>query len=67
LDLELLKTLRDCIAITGRLLDLLEQDQEDLPGCISGELLAECQRGTANARRVTREIREGLFELIPSE
>ena len=58
MDLELLKTLQECEATAGRLLELLERDREDMPGCVSGELLAEYLRGTDGAIHITRAIRE---------
>ena len=64
MDPELLETLRDCAVVTNRLLDLLKRDEEDMPGCVSGQLLAECQRGTAEAQRVAGEIRTGLLQLM---
>lgn len=58
MDFELLRALLECEATAGRLLELLEQDREDMPGCVSGELLAKCQQGTDEAIRAARAIRE---------
>ncbi len=65
--LELEKALRDCGAAAERLLALLKEDQLDMPGCISGEILVEYQRGTEWALQSVRELREGLRVLQEME
>lgn len=64
MNLELLEALQECETIASRLLELLERDREDMQGCVSGELLAECQRGTDEAARITRSIRADVRRLL---
>lgn len=66
MDRELLDALEGCAAGVNALLDLLERDQEDMPECVGGALLAECQRGTRAAQRAARALREELLTLLRS-
>ena len=60
---ELLNILQDCESLAGRLLELLEQDREEMPYCVSGPILAEYQRVTDGAQSKVRAIRTDLREL----
>ncbi|MCX4372510.1 MAG: hypothetical protein OSJ58_11925 [Dysosmobacter sp.] len=63
MDPQLLKTLQECVSLTNRLLELLEQDREGIRDCVSGELLAEYLRGTEEARNMARSIRSEVRNL----
>ena len=53
--LELQRALQDCMAAAERLAGLLEEDRQDMPGCVGGEILLEYQRGTERALRTRSE------------
>lgn len=61
--MELQEILQDCAAVTNKLLDLLDQDRQDISGCINGEILAEYQRGADQALRIVNEIKADLLNL----
>lgn len=50
LSLELLKALQDCVETINKLTNLLEEDREDMPNCINGEILREYLRGAESAK-----------------
>ena len=52
LSVELLEALQDCVTVINRLLGLLDEDREDMPNCISGEILEEYLRGIAEAHEI---------------
>lgn len=67
MDFELQKVLQDCIAAAERLSDLLEEDRQDMPGCVNGEILLEYQRGMEQAMRMVQELRVSLYRLQAPE
>lgn len=67
LSMELLEALQECIAIINRLLGLLDEDREDMSGCISGEILEEYLLGTADAREITVSLLESLREILANQ
>lgn len=67
MDLELLAVLEDCAAMADRLLNLLDQDTQDMPNCVNGEILAEYQRGLDKALHTASEIKTGLLRLMMPE
>lgn len=46
---------------------LLEEDRQDVPGCVGGEILLEYQRGTERALRTVQELRSSLYKLQAME
>ena len=62
--LELQRALQDCMAAAERLAGLLEEDRQDMPGCVGGEILLEYQRGTERALRTVQELRSSLYKLL---
>lgn len=63
MDPELLEAIQNCTATADWLLDLLEQDEQDMPNCINGEILAEYQKGTEEALRTANAIKADLIKL----
>ena len=63
MDPQLSKMLQECAVLTNKLLELLDQDREEIRGCISGELLAEYLRGTDEAEKTTRSIHSEVRNL----
>ena len=51
------------MAAAERLTRLLEEDKQDMPGCINGEILLEYQRGTEQALRVVQDLHVSLHRL----
>lgn len=64
LNVELQEALQDCITTLGRLMNLLEEDREDMPNCINGEILRMYLRGTDGAQEMTRSILADLQEML---
>jgi len=64
LDPELLNLLQECTAVVNKLLSLLDDDQEDMPYCVNGEILDAYNRGTEEAAQVACSIREELRQLL---
>lgn len=60
MDPELQLLLQDCLRSVGELLDLLEQDDADIPGCVGGEILEAYQRGVYEAAQMAGEVRQTL-------
>lgn len=64
LSVELLKALQDCIMTIQKLSNLLQEDREDMPDCISGEILTEYLRGTKGAQEIISSLMESLQEIL---
>jgi len=59
-----MEALQDCIATLQRLTDLLQEDREDMPLCINGDILAEYLRGMDGAQEIVVSLLAGLQTLL---
>lgn len=64
---ELLKELQDCIITVNKLLTLLEDDVEDMPNCVNGEILAAYRNGADEARHISDTLKKALLLLCDSQ
>lgn len=64
LSVELLKALQDCIATIQKLSNLMQEDREDITGCINGEILKEYLRGTDRAQEMVASLLENLRAIL---
>lgn len=64
MSVELLKALQDCITTIQKLSNLLQEDREDIPGCINGEVLKEYLRGTDLAHEMLVSLLESLQAIL---
>lgn len=60
---ELVKALQDCIITVNKLLTLLEDDVEDMPNCVNGEILAAYKNSADEARNIADTIKKSLLLL----
>lgn len=60
MSVDLLESLQDCLVTVEKLSNLLRKDQEDMPGCINGEILREYLRGTDRAQEILSSLRKDL-------
>lgn len=65
--IEWLEAMQDCIATIQKLMDLLEEDREDMPSCVNGEILREYLRGTAGAQEITVSLLERLRAILAAQ
>lgn len=64
LSVELLDALRGCIVTIHKLSNLLREDREDMPDCVSGEILREYLRGTDGAQEILSSLLESLQAIL---
>ena len=64
MSVELLEALQECITAIQKLSDLMREDREDIPGCISGEILAEYLRGTDRVQEILSLLLESLQAIL---
>lgn len=60
LSVELLRALEDCIDTIRKLQDLLEEDRENMPDCINGDILKEYLRGTDGVQETLVSLMNSL-------
>lgn len=64
LSVELLRALEDCIETISKLKNLLDEDRENMPGCINGEILEEYLRGTEGVQEILVSMLESLRMIL---
>lgn len=64
LSVELLRALEDCIETISKLKNLLDEDRENMPGCINGEILEEYLRGTEGVQEILVSMMESLRVIL---
>lgn len=64
LSVELLRALEDCIETISKLKNLLDEDRENMPGCINGEILDEYLRGTEGVQEILVSMLESLRVIL---
>lgn len=64
MSVELLEALQECITVIQKLSDLMREDREDIPGCISGEILTEYLRGTDRVQEILSLLLESLQAIL---
>jgi len=60
LSVELLRALEDCIDTISKLQNLLEEDRENMPDCINGDILREYLRGTDGVQEILVSLTDHL-------
>lgn len=55
--------LEQCLSLTKRLLLLMESDQDDMKGCINGEVLDAYNRALNEAMGIAKKIQKSLMIL----
>ena len=60
----MLEDLRKCIGTILQLEKMLEEDREDIPNCINGEVLREYLRGLEEAHNVLNALRTSLRTIL---
>ena len=64
LSVELLKALEDCINTISKLKNLLDEDRDNMPDCINGEILKEYLRGTEGVQEFLVSMMESLHAIL---
>ena len=64
LSVELLKALEDCINTISKLKNLLDEDRDNMPDCINGEILKEYLRGTEGVQEILVSMMESLHAIL---
>lgn len=59
-----MKALEDCIITIQKLSNLLQEDREDMPACVNGEILREYLRGTERAQESIASLLESLQTIV---
>lgn len=60
---ELLRELQESIDTVKRLSTMLQEDREDMSGCVNGEVLAAYLRAADAAEREIKTLRDQLVDL----
>lgn len=60
----MLRALEDCIETISKLKNLLDEDRENMPGCINGEILDEYLRGTEGVQEILVSMLESLRVIL---
>ena len=60
----MLEDLRKCIGTILQLEKMLEEDREDIPNCIKGEVLREYLRGLEEAHNVLNSLMTSLRTIL---
>ena len=58
-----METLRESIFLAGRLLAQLQEDRENIPAAISGDVLTAYLQGTEQAEAKAKRLRQELVDL----
>ena len=64
LSVELLKALEDCINTISKLKNLLDEDRDNMPDCINGEILKEYLRGPEGVQEILVSMMESLHAIL---
>ncbi len=63
MELETIRRLDDCLILVDRLISELEQDNDEIQSCISGEILVQYIKGNELAMELLYSIRRQIVEL----
>lgn len=66
MSLEFLEAVRECAVTLEKLLAAIDEDREDIPGCINGDVLEEYLRGLNGAQETATSLLAGLLALLAS-